>query len=321
MALSSILYTLLVLFLALLFGILGIISSGNFTLNKLKNDIITKLDNGIIDNSTVNYVCRKATILHTEECIRTDPTYYCSGAGFTATGSKKTTTITYGQIGVNGTLASGDAFDCDVNNDGVYDPITERFYYVSDYYNAQTKEFEDDKATLIYYNNTASGVANNTSEAIVAYNSDNKNYVGPTTAIVNLPTKNQWPNINLIISTRSIIGKDGQTSNNAGNLPIDFDYSNYAARLLVTQEIENACGEIFSLGSLDNCNYLMENTLHYSQVISLNGYWLETPNTDNVNQVWAISGHGRVVAAGNAKDVVNLGVRPAITILKSNIAY
>jgi hypothetical protein len=119
MALSSILYTLLVLFLALLFGILGIIPSGNFTLNKLKNDIITKLDNGIIDNSTINYVCRKAIILHTEECMQTDSEKYCSGAGHTKTGSKKTTTITYGQIGTNGSLASGDAFDCDVNSEGV----------------------------------------------------------------------------------------------------------------------------------------------------------------------------------------------------------
>lgn len=46
MALSTILYTLLVLFLSLLFGILGLVNSARITLNKLKKEVINNL-NGI----------------------------------------------------------------------------------------------------------------------------------------------------------------------------------------------------------------------------------------------------------------------------------
>ena len=98
-------------------------------------------------------ICKRATTLHTEECTQTDATYYCSGAGYTTSGTKGTTTITYGNLGTSRTLTSGDAFDCDVNGDGTYDSSTERFYYVSDYYNTSTKSFENDTAVLIYYYN------------------------------------------------------------------------------------------------------------------------------------------------------------------------
>ena len=99
--------------------------------------------------STKKVICKRATVLHTEECKKTSTTYDCSGAGYTTSGSKGTSTITYGNLGTNGTLSSGDAFDCDVNEDGEYDSETERFYYVSDYYNTNTKSFETNTAVLI----------------------------------------------------------------------------------------------------------------------------------------------------------------------------
>ena len=77
---------------------------------------------------TYKTICKRATTLHTEECQHTDTNNFCSGAGYTIDGSKKTTTITYGSLGTKGTLTSGDAFDCDVNGDGVYNEATERFY-------------------------------------------------------------------------------------------------------------------------------------------------------------------------------------------------
>ena len=141
-----------------------------------KNKELTSLPNTeiVLDNitSTINYtmiqkssgsteepqnkiVCKRATTLHTEECTQKDTTNYCGGAGYTIAGSRGTTTITYGNLGTSGALTSGDAFDCDVNGDGVYDSNTERFYYVSDYYNTSTKAFESDTAVLIYYNNVS----------------------------------------------------------------------------------------------------------------------------------------------------------------------
>ena len=73
-------------------------------------------------------ICQRATLLHTEECKGN----YCASAGYKVDGSYGTTTITYGSLGTMGSLASGDAFDCDVNGDGIYDAETERFYYVTD---------------------------------------------------------------------------------------------------------------------------------------------------------------------------------------------
>ena len=66
-------------------------------------------------------------------------------------GNEIGSTITYGQCGTSGNLNTGDAFTCDVNGDGKFDELYERFYYVSDYYNTHTGKFEDDTVVLIYY--------------------------------------------------------------------------------------------------------------------------------------------------------------------------
>lgn len=92
-------------------------------------------------------LCKRATTLHS--------------------GTVGSTTVNFGQIGTTGTLASGDAFDCDVNGDGVYDSATERFYYVTDLTTYQNT------AVLVYYGNSSStGVSlNNRSQyyAMVIY--------------------------------------------------------------------------------------------------------------------------------------------------------
>ena len=134
----------------------------------------------------VHPTCKRATTLHTEICNQTNSTYYCSGAGYT-TGS----TVAYGNLGTTGVLTSGDAFDCDVNGDGVYDPETERFYYVS----GKDGDNNSDYLALIYYNNVSDGAPNNTTT--YAYNADSSKYLGPGTAIKQLPTTKQWSNISL----------------------------------------------------------------------------------------------------------------------------
>ena len=113
---------------------------------------------GTKNNSITTAMCKRATILH---------------------GS-------YGSLGTAGSLSSGDAFDCDVNGDGVYDSDTERFYYVTDV-DAKT-------AVLIYYNNVEAGVAKDS--AFSAYDSSNENWHGPVTAIKQLPTTSQWKTTN-----------------------------------------------------------------------------------------------------------------------------
>ena len=319
------------------------VSDGTFTASKSSGSDVVN----ITEAGEFVYTCKRATTLHKETCEWTSENllaWYSEETGTTATeetftsGVGMSTTdflaqfacsasglsgqeITYGNLGTKGTLTSGDAFDCDVNGDGTYDSETERFYYVSDYYNTTDKKFEADKTTLIYYNNTTQGVADNTSASEVSYDSSNENWHGPTTAITNLPLKTQWTNSNLITGARAIIAESEETTTTGGTLPTAFDYSNYAVRLLTTQELEKACGITigsYTDGELDNCKYLMENA-SYASPSGSGGYWLETPQASDSYGVWGVLGFFRGVDNEHAN--TRIGVRPVISLLKSNIDY
>ena len=258
-------------------------------------------------------ICKRATTLHTEECTQTDSTYYCSGAGYTSKGSKGTTTITYGNLGTIGTLTSGDAFDCDVNGDGTYDPKTERFYYVTD--------MDDTTAVLIYYNNVSAGNPSNTKN--YAYDSSGENWHGLRTAITQLPTTSQWSNVSLKNTTRSILTENGNNKTMGGTLPSNFIYAGYAARLLTIQEIRKGTGltgiPTWKVGELDNFTYLLENTKFSSGTNEAWSWWFENPRSDTSTTAWNVDGHLRIV---NHSTVSNSdGVRPAIEVSKTSIEY
>ena len=282
-----------------------IITTKNGTLGTTPSDPIIPSD----PTPPETAVCKRATTLHTEICTQTSS--YCSGAGYTASGSKGTTTITYGNLGTTGTLTSGDAFDCDVNGDGTYDANTERFYYVSD--------LDSETAVLIYYSNVTGGEPNNTTT--YAYNSSNVNNKGPVTAVKQLPTITQWKNVSLKNTSRQITNETGTTTTSAGDIST-FDYTGYAARLLTYQEMKNGCNGamITSGGVLDSCNYLIENT-HYSNSSLTYGYWLETPRSSQSSYAWYVYGQTRNVNIHYTNNASYYGVRPAIEVLKSEISY
>ena len=98
-----------------------ILSSNEFSYNG--NTLIIPNVSGDLKIYFDYYTCKRATSLHTEECLGV----YCSGMGYKLDGSKGTTTITYGSLELSGTLTTGDTFDCDVNGDGVYNSETEIF--------------------------------------------------------------------------------------------------------------------------------------------------------------------------------------------------
>ena len=98
-----------------------ILSSNEFSYNG--NTLIIPNISGNLKINFDYYTCKRATSLHTEECLGV----YCSGMGYKLDGSKGTTTITYGSLELSGTLTTGDTFDCDVNGDGVYNSETEIF--------------------------------------------------------------------------------------------------------------------------------------------------------------------------------------------------
>ena len=293
--------------------------------NNTFSDDTLKFDGKSInkDEEKGKVICKRATTLHTEECTQTSTTDFCSGAGYTSAGSKGTSTITYGNLGISGTLTSGNAFNCDVNSDGIYDPNTERFYYVSDYYNTSTKSFESDTAVLIYYNDVSTGNPSNTKN--YAYDSSGENWHGPRTAIAQLPTTSQWTNVRLTNDVRSITTNTGGNTTTGGTTPSKFSYTEYAARLLTIQEVRKGTGLTsipdWKIGELDNFTYLLENTKFASNSNTAWAWWLENARSDYSSDAWLVNGTLRYVYNNTVSIAGDYGVRPAIEVSKSNIEY
>ena len=306
-------------------GVTG--DSVNYTINEDANYNIkfaVKDNFGRFGTITENYsivrsssICRRATTLHTQTCNKdaNNGHLYCTGDGY-AEGD----TISYGTLGNLGTLKSGDAFDCDVNGDGTYNAINERFYYVSDYYDTSTKTFNSDYAVLIYYNNIATSVHYNGSE----YPTNRK---GPLTAMEKLPTNSQWSKVSLFKENRNLLDEKG-TRYKTTNNDYDISYTGYAARFLTIQEINQACGVNIVAGYTKNgllkdCQYLLENARY--NISNGQYYWLETiysadqagyyPSTG-----WVVEGMWRGGSGYNVTSGV-FGVRPVIEVPKTDISY
>ena len=249
-----------------------------------------------------NIVCRRATTLHTETCTNTNASYCLSSYN-------EGDTITYGSLGTSGILASGDAFDCDVNGDGTYNATNERFYYVSDL------DTNNNYGVLIYYNNVSGGEPSNTTgNSYDSAGTPQEN--GPITLLPQLPTTTQWKNVSLSNTIRKM--KDEK-----GTEYVDFSYEGYAARLLTYQEVKSVCGSVntTAAGYLDSCKYLLENT-KYSTSTSTYGYWLENPNVSDSSKALFINSLSRRMVSYSAL-VGNsaIGTRPTIEVPKSKISY
>ena len=263
---------------------------------------------------TKKAMCKRATTLHKEVCTNSDSSYYCQADGYALNSE-----IEYGSLGTKGTLASGDAFDCDVNGDGKYDPDTERFYYVSDVTNGITTD--SNTAVLIYYSNVSAGVPSNKT---YAYTSATTYINGPVTAIKQLPTTSQWKT-RLTNTKRQITTVTGTTSTKGGTLPTAFSYEGYAARLLTAQEVNTGCG--FTIGSSitgelsTKCKYLMENTKYSKSSNGTWGVWLESPYGYSSDLLGVVYSDSRTIFSGSANNAFVYGVRPAIEVPKSNISY
>ena len=304
------------------------------------------------------YICQRAKWLHKEKCNQTSN--YCYADGYTTSGSMRYGTITYGQFGNQGTLATGDAFDCDVNGDGKINVdsegySTERFYYVSDYWNQGTdiNNFDTNYAVLIYYRNfynrspSNSGAAYASLADIQAVDSSvttYDNWHGPVTAIKHLPTTSTWSNITLKTTSRTIYacsnGSCGETpslTTTGGTITNPFSYTTdgttsgtaLAGRLLTVPELRKAGCPTLSgqtslalTGGLSACNFLFERTYYAKDIVTttIYGPWLETPSASATNVVWYPFASDRRITSGSSS-ITNGGVRPAIEILKSKISY
>ena len=264
--------------------------------------------NGLLYCQDNTKKCHRAETLHTEICNKSGTVGYSIGD-----------TIKYGSLGTVGSEPSpGDAFDCDVNGDGIYNSLTERFYYVSDYFDTSSMTFDTDYATLIYYSNTSSGSPSTSNGVWYCSSQTSKN--GPTTAKAQLPTTSKWKNVTLKTTTRNILGGDNPSSLTT-TYKSGFSYSGYAARLLTVQELVSACGTTIA-NSLVRCNWLFEQTNYSTSSFSISGSWLETVYNNN-SYIWYVrtSDANAYRQLSYASSSSGNGVRPVIEVPKSQISY
>ena len=257
-----------------------------------------------IINVDAKTLCKRAKTLQNEVCSSNYSEYFCSGNGY-----KTGDNITYGSLGKNDTLSIGDAFDCDVNGDEVFNS-RERFYYLG--------ESNNKNALFIYYSNVLDGEPY--IDKTVAYNVDNQILSGPKTAISWLPTTTQWKNVSITPKKRNIYDETKQIK------VADFDYTGYAARLLTLDEVKNACGDatIKKKGSLNSCNFLLAYTAFSKNNDDLlqgaynYGFWLEDAFSSSNNSALAINAmYSSISPLGVNK--LGLGVRPVIEVAKDEI--
>ena len=258
-------------------------------------------------------VCKRAKTLHKSPCGSRNAGYNCRGDGYNISQD-----ITYGSLGTSGTLAPGDAFDCDVNGDKKYNPETERFYYTTDL------DTNNNYAVLLYSYNVNNGEpVGRGGSACTYYDSNNNPRVnGPVTAKAQLPTTSQWKNVRLYNTTRKL--KD-----EVGNEYINIDYSGYAARLFTIQELLSACNKTYAqvaTNSTDsnkgvlaqNCLYVLEGGQYETADGKVPTF--ETVNSVDSTKVFYISGWTRTISTAAANNNW-YGVRPAIEVPKDKINY
>ena len=275
-------------------------------------------------NNGEKIVCKRAKSLHSAECNRSDG-YGCDAV------HNQGDVFTLGNLKSNGSVISaGDAFDCDVNDDGNFDDYEERFYYVS----SSTKE-DREVATFIYsanykYNRMSTnfdGIQYSLLSDIQAIDpsvTEADNIHGPVTTIKQLPKITKWKNKLLITEqTRNIVNELGSKTTVDGTIVESFTYTGCAARLLTFQEIEEACGpNSTSTGYFDNCTYFMENTRYFETDSSKGSYYwnTETPKSGEAMRVYHTNS---VMRNLNTNDAVvhAVGTRPAIDVYLDNVSH
>ena len=253
----------------------------------------TKIENSrlITANETyvahyVKIVCKKALVntLHTETChkesgVSTDPGCLNDAVHHYEDGYP----IYYGNIPSGDAPESGDAYDCDVNDDDTYDPVTERFYFIRE--NTAT----DDTGVFVYYTgfDEAGQMDDDPSRTIHIY-ADVPNFL-PNANYTDWTTDDVWDN-------PALVTFDGKVS-----------------RLATVTDLVAACGQFSTAnGYLDSCNYYMENSRYHNNVNSRSAIWIEQYE----GTYYRIDGRTRKIAtvAANSITTSQSVVRPTIEV-------
>lgn len=132
---------------------------------KLTSDTVISADITYYAHYTPKLICKAATELHEKSCPNSSSAA-CNDHindqgvnGGKIIGIDGVNTITYGYLpNSHSPSRAGDAYDCDVNADGIYDYTTERFYYLNQengiarlsYYSGHNGTTHDESQNWIY---------------------------------------------------------------------------------------------------------------------------------------------------------------------------
>ena len=198
-------------------------------------------ENTIVTGTTVDYyahwikiVCKKAPTgtLHNETCTSTGS---CSKSGG---GYNADDTIYYGTIpGANSPIV-GDAYDCDVNNDGIWNSQTERFYYVRSYGSQNPYE----NSVLVHYTSFDE-------EGQMDSSASRKNYTYEEASNY-LPTSSVWSN------------------------PALIEMNGNVTRFISHEDIIASCGSDEGGNKFETCRFYLENSRYQSKELGRAGIWL-----------------------------------------------
>lgn len=192
-------------------GVVTGVSAGTTSIRMTGASSLTFVDIPVTVTAPLSMVCQLAA----------------TGTLHTATRASDSASLTYGQIAVNTTPQSGDAYDCDVDYDGTFNASTERFYYLG--------QDGNNNAVLVAWNSYVNGswAAGTGSDTIYTYSD----------GLAALPGNGagEWDNPGLI---EQATGK--------------------AARFTNYTEVVSACGNInvATAGALVACDYLMEHSAY-----------------------------------------------------------
>ena len=225
-------------------------------------------------------ICKKAEddTRHKETCASSGS---CVKSEFGYSSGNK---ITYGTLAGPTIPVTGNAYDCDVNNDEVFDPESERFYYV------RTILGDDERAVLVYYTSfdNAGAMDSSTSRGSYIYSE----------AITYLPNGTLWTNPGL----------------KSFDVSLTDEPLIKTARLINTTDLYEACGSANSLTGVSfvTCQYILENTRFQSKSLGRAGIWIERINNNGSYTYYRIQTQTPNVAS--VEDSSLNAARPVIEI-------
>lgn len=284
-AISTLIYSILIMGIL----IMGMLYSTMAFRKKSTQDFTRNVEEDLITREIKNYtICKAATELH------------------------KNGSVTYGTL-PSGTIKAGDAFDCDVNGNNVFEAF-ERFYYLA----PENGEETSTRYVLIYSSNTAlfGSIVLETTEKTSSYSAGVINTIqaAPKTAAKSLPTKDMWNNTSLLEP-----GKVNITDEKKDVKVPNYNYSNTLTRFPRLTEIMRATHST-TISDLTNNNSLSAYSFLFENLGTIKGYWFEEVASSSKTEGWVVDNTKKSVSKVSTGST-NYGTRPVIVVEKENVYF